>query len=257
MSLTLRQICLVAEKLQPAIEDLKTVLGLEVCFIDPGVEIFGLENSLMPVGTNFIEVVAPVRDNTAGGRYLQRRGGNGGYMVITQAQSAEAHAALRARVDRMGVRVAWEMPHDTVHYMQLHPADTGGTFFQIDWDTENEHQGQWVPAGGRAWREFVRTDVVTAITAAEIQSPDPESLARRWSAIADIPLRTSAAGHLEMPLSNAVVRFVPETDGRGEGLGGIDVKVADRSRLLEAARARGLTALDDQVTICGTRFNLV
>ena len=37
MSLTLRQICLVAEKIQPAIEDLEAVLGIEVCHVDPGV----------------------------------------------------------------------------------------------------------------------------------------------------------------------------------------------------------------------------
>ena len=58
--ITLRQICLVAEKLQPALDDLKAALGIEVCYVDPHVEIFGLENSLLPVGTGFIEVVAPV-----------------------------------------------------------------------------------------------------------------------------------------------------------------------------------------------------
>jgi hypothetical protein len=61
MTLTLRQICLVAAELQPTIEDLTTVLGLQVCYVDPHVANFGLENSLMPVGTNFIEVVAPVK----------------------------------------------------------------------------------------------------------------------------------------------------------------------------------------------------
>ena len=61
MSLTLRQICLVAAELKPAIEDLAAVLGLNVCYVDPHVDIFGVENSLLAVGTNFIEVVAPVR----------------------------------------------------------------------------------------------------------------------------------------------------------------------------------------------------
>ena len=40
---------------------------------------FGLENTLMPVGRNFLEVVAPIQEGTAAGRYLDRRGGNGGY----------------------------------------------------------------------------------------------------------------------------------------------------------------------------------
>src|SRR5271154_2561583 len=73
MSIRLRQICLVAEKLAPAIEDFKAILAVDVCFVDPAVAAFGLENSLMPIGSNFLEVVAPVRENTAAGRYLKRR----------------------------------------------------------------------------------------------------------------------------------------------------------------------------------------
>ena len=79
MSITLRQICLVAEKLAPALDDFKAVFDIDVCFVDEGVAAFGLENALMPIGTDFIEIVAPVKENTAAGRYLERRGGDGGY----------------------------------------------------------------------------------------------------------------------------------------------------------------------------------
>jgi hypothetical protein len=60
-----------------------------------------------------------------------------------------------------------------------------------------------------------------------------------------------------MPLENASVRFVDAADGRGEGLGGIDIMVNDRERLLQAAERRGRRVSDDQITICGTRFYLV
>ena len=59
-----------------------------------------------------------------------------------------------------------------------------------------------------------------------------------------------------MPLENASVRFVEATDGRGEGLGGVDIVVPDHARVLTAAAARGRKISDDQVTICGVRFNL-
>ena len=257
MSLTLRQICLVAEKFQAVIDDLKTVLGLEVGYVDSGVAIFGLENSLLPLGTNFLEVVSPVQDNTAAGRYLQRRKGDGGYMVITQADSAETQAAVRERADRMGIRIAWEREHGTGRVMQLHPGDTGGSFFEVDWDAKNEHQGHWTPAGGTGWEAFVRTNVVSAIKAAELQSPDPASLAQRWSEIAGIPVQKDTSGNLEMTLNNAVIRFVEATDGRREGLGGIDIEVVDRKFLLGSADERGLKISDSQVMICGLRFNLV
>ena len=100
MSIRLRQIALVANKLAPVIDDLKGVFGLEVCYIDPGVGVFGLENSLLPVGNNFIEVVAPIKEGTAGGRYLKRRGGDGGYMVICQCESHAAQLERRERALR-------------------------------------------------------------------------------------------------------------------------------------------------------------
>ena len=119
MSIRLRQIALVANKLAPVIDDLKAVFGLEVCYIDPGVGAFGLENSLLPVGNNFIEVVAPIKEGTAGGRYLKRRGGDGGYMVICQCDTHDdAARASQARArdehpNRVGAREQ-RLPRDAV-----------------------------------------------------------------------------------------------------------------------------------------------
>ena len=257
MSIRLRQICLVANRLAPAIEDFKAVLGLEVCFKDPEVAVFGLENSLMPVGANFIEVVAPVKDDTAAGRYLKRRNGDGGYMVICQCDTHATQLGRKERARALGVRVAWEHETKAFHVMQLHPADTGGAFFEIDWDAMGEPEGNWTPAGGAGWTSARRTEVVKACTPVEMQSADPKGLAERWSSIAEIPLRKDARGRFEMPLDNAAVRFVEATDGRGEGLGGIDIVAADPARLLAAARRRGCASGDDQVTVCGTRFYLV
>jgi hypothetical protein len=257
MSIRLRQICLVANQLAPVIEDFRHILGLEVCFIDKGVAVFGLENSLMPVGTNFIEVVAPIKENTAAGRYLKRRSGDGGYMVICQCDSHETQRARSARAVAMNVRIAWEHESKSFHGMQLHPADTGGAFFELDWDAKGEPEGSWEPAGGAGWRKAIRTDVVEAYQAVELQSADPRGLAERWSSIAEIPLRRDSQQRWEMPLENASVRFVEAIDDRGDGLGGIDILVNDRQRLLQAAERRGCRVADDRVMICGTRFYLI
>jgi hypothetical protein len=257
LSIRLRQICLVAERLAPVIADFRQIFGLEVGFVDPAVATFGLENSLMPVGSNFIEVVAPIKENTAAGRYLKRRNGDGGYMVICQCDSHETQLARKARAAAMKVRVAWEHESKSFHAMQLHPADTGGAFFEIDWDAKGEPEGHWEPAGGARWPVARRTEVVGAYKAVELQAADPRGLAERWSSIAELPLRTDDRGRLEMPLDNASVRFVEATDGRGEGLGGIDIAVVDRKHVLEAAERRGCRVTDDQVVVSGTRFYLV
>ena len=82
MSLRLRQICLVAPTLEPAVGTLCDALGIRVFYRDPNVAKYGLENAVMPVGDTFLEVVAPFQEGTAAGRYLGRRKGEGGYMVI-------------------------------------------------------------------------------------------------------------------------------------------------------------------------------
>ena len=101
MWIRLRQIALVARDLNQVTKDLHDVLGLEVGFRDPGVKVFGLQNALFPVGSQFIEVVSPIREGTAGGRYLERRAGDGGYMVITQCDD---HAPRKKRVKELGIR---------------------------------------------------------------------------------------------------------------------------------------------------------
>jgi len=62
-------------ELEPVVADLEAVLGLAVAFRDPGVARFGLHNAVLPAGSQFVEVVSPTRMDTAGGRYLERRGG--------------------------------------------------------------------------------------------------------------------------------------------------------------------------------------
>ena len=73
----------------------------------------------------------------------------------------------------------------------------------------------------------------------------------------DRPLSTDADGNPSIELDDAVLRFVEATDGRGPGLGGLDLAVADRDHVMAAAAERGLAVDGDVVTVCGTRFRLV
>jgi hypothetical protein len=257
MWLRLRQIVLVVRELEPAVDELTSVLGVAVCFRDPAVRAVGLENALMVVGNQFLEVVAPIDEGTAGGRYLQRRGGNGGYMVITQCDD---HDPRRSRVEDLGVRVAYafEIPGE-FRNMQLHPRDTGGSFLEIDEQQgpgAHDPDGPWEPAG-RDWRERRLLDSVDAMVAAELQSEDPDALAARWSEIVEIPVTHDGRGRPVIALDNAALRFVTCADGRPEGLGGFDVRVVDRARVVAEAARRGVPCHDDVVELCGTRVRLV
>lgn len=255
MWLRLRQIAGVAGNLAQVEDEIKGVLGVEVCYRDPGVGYFGLENALFPIGNQLLEVVAPVKEGTAGGRYLQRRGGDGGYMVITQCDD---HPPRRAHVDQLGVRIVLDNKSSEFINLQLHPRDTGGTFFEIDQQLGEGAlavDGPWHPAGPN-WQVAKRIQRVNGIVAAEVQCDDPEIVARKWAEIAQIDLDASG-GIYCLPLDNAEVRFVACTDGRPEGLGAIDVSATDVSAILEAAEKRGLILGPAQVLLCGMRINLV
>ena len=255
MTIQLRQICLVARELAPVIDDLTSILGIKACYVDPGVGVFGLENTLMPIGHNFLEVVAPVQEKTAGGRYLYRRNGDGGYMVITQADNFDNQQAARQRALDSGVRVAHESQRDGWNLCQLHPGDMIASFLEIEWDVHEDFQGNWNPAGGGGWEDMVKQDVTVDYLGVELQGPDPITLAELWGNVIDAPVSRDG-GELSLELNNASLRFVQAQDGRGAGLGGLDVAVADRDAILAAARERGCYVNDERVDICGTRWYL-
>jgi hypothetical protein len=255
VAIQLRQICLVAEKLQPVVEDLTDILGINPCYIDPGVGAFGLENTLMAVGKNFLEVVAPIREGTAGGRYLKRRGGDGGYMVITQADSKKTQTAVRQNALDNGVRVAHETIRGDWNLCQLHPGDLKAAFFEIESDAHNDFQGHWEPVGGTGWEKQVRQDITMDFLGAELQAEDPLELASLWAKVAGLPVVTRH-GEIFIELNNARLRFVSIDDDRGPGLGGLDIRVKNRDHILARAKQRNCYVSDDVVLICGTRFYL-
>ena len=254
MNLRMRQICLVARELEPVIETFRDVFGFEVCRRDPGVGKYGLENALFPVGNGFLEVVAPMRDGTTAGRYLERRGGDGGYMVITQCADL---APRRARCEAVGVRVANEIRYPDYQELQLHPRDVGAAMLSFSRQEGGEAaDGPWHPAASKRTpaREGV---VIRAMAGAELQSDDPERLGRRWSEVMELPISRDDRSRPVIALDDARLRFVPATDGRGEGLAGLDLACPDTAGALARARERGLVVEGNMVLACGTRFYLV
>jgi len=234
----LRQVALVATHLDRVVDQLCETLQVERCFQDPGVGEFGLHNWLMPIGDTFLEVVAPMREDTTAGRYLDRRGGDGGYMTIFQTDDI---AGARQRLHDEGVRVVWRHDGPRMCGTHVHPKDLPGAIVSIDWADPADHW-EWA---GPDWRDHVRTGLVSEIVGAEIQSSDPEGLAERWGQVLGRPVTSSALLLDDGAGGVSSIRFVPIVDGRPEGLGGVDIRVADRSRAGE------------RHDICGTRFYFV
>jgi predicted enzyme related to lactoylglutathione lyase len=218
----LRQVALVASDLDTVVAELCAALGLDVCYVDPGVGEFGLHNALMLIGDQFLEVVSPTREGTTAGRLLARRArddgdGDGGYMAIYEVDDLDARVE---RVQAAGARIVWSIDLPTIRARHLHPRDVGGAIVSID---QPARRGEW-PWGGPTWRAHDGNSVVTAIAGFSVGAADPAAMRRRWA---------------ELGLDHSV-RFVPESD-RGEGIDGLDVVATDRDRAGETMNLCGVT----------------
>jgi hypothetical protein len=242
----LRQVALVARELDPVVDDLCAVLDVQVSFRDPGVEIFGLRNAVMPIGDTFLEVVSPMRADATAHRFLQRRGGDGGYMVMIQSDDLDTDCA---RLDALGVRVVWGIDLDDIRGRHLHPRDVGAAILSLDTPVP---PAAWRWAGPD-WPSRIRRNVVNTISAVEIQASDPIALARRWAEVLGLGGREDN-DRVWIDLDDGAIRFVADRDGRGDGVSGFDVVATDPERLRSTALQRDLKVGDDYVEICGTRI---
>jgi hypothetical protein len=223
VSVRLRQVALVARELDPVVRALSAELEVEAePFHDPGVSVFGLENAVLALGDTFLEVVSPVAPDTTAGRYLDRRGGDGGYMAIFQVDDL---AAARARVERLGIRVVWRSDHDDIAGTHLHPKDLPGALVSIDWAAP---PGSWRWAGP-TWTGTEPEHRGGGITALTVQTESPGALAGRWAEVLGVSA-TEGAGTARIPLDRGELRFVPIDDDRGEGICALEVVVPGSSR---------------------------
>ena len=244
----LRQLALAASDLAGTVDTLTSVLGIEVGFRDPGVATFGLDNAVMPIGETYLEVVSPVRADATAARWIHKRGGDSGYMVILQCDDYGHLEREVVRAREAGAVSVWEGEHDGARTVHFHPRELGA-ILSLDampaWE-------EWIWAGPR-WREHRRTEVCTAITGAALESPDPGALAERWRrtlGLGQVETRAGVAA-LELPRGGSL-RFLPSDSG--EGVVEIDLACADRDAFRRRAKQRGVLADDGSARIAGVRF---
>jgi hypothetical protein len=237
----LRQVVVVTRDLPAVAGRLQAELHLAEPFVDPGVGEFGLENRVFAAGDCFIEVLTPIREGTAGGRYLQRRGGDAGYMAIFQLDDL---AAARRRVADLGVRVVWQADLGDISGTHLHPADVPGAIVSLDWADPPE-SWHWA---GPAWRGGAPAERVGGgVSSLTVAAVDPPAMAARWAEVLGVE---SAAGATTVALEEAgqELRFVRVAgdDRNDEGITEIGL------RLPRAVAGEG-----KQLDIAGVRFSVM
>jgi hypothetical protein len=239
-----------------------TLLGIERGFHDPGVAEFGLRNVVMRIGTSYLEVVSPVQEGTTAGRYLQRRGGDSGYMVLVQVEDL---AKEKARLGNMNVRIAWEVELGPASALHLHPGDVPGAIASMDemrppstWHWAGEHggaeDGDGEQGGGKQGAGAIpAAQYADAILAIEIESSDPEDTARKWAKAYDREI-VEKEGTFVLAMDATEVRFVLATQDRIPGLCSVDIRVTDFDAVARQAQSLGLPMQDRSVYVCGTQL---
>ena len=216
----LRQVAIIADNLDPIVDSLQRAFSVPVCFRDPEVSLFGLRNAVLLVGDQFIEALSPVREDTAVGRLLAKRGGPGGYMVIYEVDDLDDR---NRHLERHGVRIVWTADLPDIRARHLHPRDVGGAIVSID---EPSPAGSW-RWGGPQWPEMAKADTeaaVDGISNVSVASPRPEALAARW--------RTLGV--------DESVTFIAGDGHRVDGLVHVDLRAVDRQRVGETHDIGGI-----------------
>ena len=113
------------------------------------------------------------------------------------------------------MRIVFEARGDGVTGLHLHPRDVGGAIVSID---RTDVWGEW-PWAGPAWRDHVRTSVVTEMIGVDIggerSGRDERTVGGRT--------RAAGAGRASIELDDGTaVRFVAAGD-RGEGIDAVGV----------------------------------
>jgi hypothetical protein len=205
-----------AAELEPVAGELRNTLCLGEPFRDPGVGMFGLVNTVFAISDCFLEVISPSQPDTAAGRWLERHGGDGGYMVIFDLEDLDG---ARARAQAAGVRTVWQLDLPDISGTHLHPADMRGAIVSID---RSRPYGSW-RWGGPEWTGKIASGPPGRLAGVTIAVRDPEAVAARWGEVLGVPV--SDGERTRLVLDGNEVAFTESAGAAHEGL--VEIALGD------------------------------
>jgi len=208
----LRQVALAAADCAATASQLKETFGWPEPFHDPGVGRFGLTNAVFAAGDTFVEVVSPVQPGTTAGRYLERRGGDSGYMAIFQLPDLEL---ARRRAAEAGVRVVWTADLPDIAGTHLHPKDVPGAIVSLDWADPPE-SWRWA---GPDWTGRAAEHPAGGLSGLTIEVDDPARAAARWASVLGLSfVDEDGAATIRLADAHQDLRFVRAGSAGSEGI---------------------------------------
>ena len=232
----LRQLVLVTKEIDSLADQICELFELKISFRDPELIHFGLENRMIPVGDTFIEIVSPVQENTTAERFLIKRNGPGGYMVIVNVDDIEKE---KRRIENENLKIIWHENRNVnginAQALHLHPKQVGGAILSLD---SMVPDSAWLWAGTN-WQKDINQSLVENLIGVVLQSHQPKKLCANWE-IALGKKRAIGRDELLIDLENSKVKFIQEDDARGEGINAFILSTRKSDEIHKRAEEKGV-----------------
>jgi len=172
----LRQIAMMVEDLPEAIDLYGRALGMTPSRTGELPQ-FGLDNAVLPAGNGtFVELLAPSNPDSAGARFLQRRGA-APYLIIFETNEYDR---LIPHLREQGVRITGETQHEGSRSAFLHPSSCNGAFIEVIEVTDAENP--W-PAAGDNWIGSDHQPGTLQLRQVAVIVHDLDAAIERWSTL--------------------------------------------------------------------------
>lgn len=138
---------------------------------------FGLDNAVLPAGNGtFVELLAPTDGESAGARFLQRRG-EAPYLAIFETREYDR---LIPHLRSQGVRITAETEHEGSRSAFVHPSSCNGAFLEIIEVTDPANP--W-PAAGPDWQSDTNRPGTVQLRQIAIIVHDLDAALEHWSTL--------------------------------------------------------------------------
>ena len=246
----LRQLVIATDKMDQLADSICDLFELRRTFSDPELIVFGLENVLIPLGDTFIELVTPVKENTSAERFLRKREGDGGYMVIVDSLDLEKE---RKRLESAEMDIVWYENRKTsgIHAqsLHLHPKQVGGAILSID---NMNPTSSWLWAGTE-WEKDINKALVSHICGVNISSANPDILLSNWEKA--LGEKRSIGGN-SIDLEGSNINFVMNNQSQSEHVSAFQIHTFKRSYIEKRAASKRFVT-NNNIHLGGIDFLLV
>ncbi len=195
----LRQMAFLVKDMKAAEELYRNALGMESCRSGELGQ-FGMFNSILHAGNGtFVELLQPMGTESAGQRFLDRRG-EAPYLLIFETKEYDG---LLDHLKEQGVRITGEADRPETKQAFIHPSSANGAFLEI---VEVKGQNAW-PAGGQNWAE--KKPLTRQLRQAAVLVKDLNQATERWEELFGI----KPTKRFQVSFTDLEIAILPLGDG--------------------------------------------